>query len=85
MHKADLRARQRKKKKEIYDDQVKAALAKTWQIFDYTCGQRLKPLLEREVDRLRELGEIGISDEVALKLKMMSPATIDRKLKHQRE
>jgi hypothetical protein len=31
------------------------------------------------------LGELKVSDEVALKLKMMSSATIDRKLKHQRE
>ena len=85
IHKADLRPRQRKKRKEIYDGQVKAALAKTWEIFDCPCGQRLKPLLEIEVDRLRELEEIEISNEVALKLKMMSSATIDRKLKHQRE
>ena len=85
INKADLRPKQRKKRKEKYDGQVKAALAKIWEIFDYPCGQRLKPLLETEVDRLRELGEIAISDEVALKLKMMSSATIDRKLKHQRE
>ena len=85
IHKADLRPRQRKKRKEIYDGQVKAALAKIWEIFDYPCGQRLKPLLETEVDRLSELGEIEIPDEVALKLKIMSSATIDRKLKHQRE
>ena len=52
-------------------------------IFDCPCGQRLKPLLEAELDSLRELEEIGIWDEVALKLNMMSPATIDRKLKHQ--
>ena len=38
-----------------------------------------------EIDRLRELRGIEISEEVALKLKMVSPATIDRKLKHQRE
>jgi len=58
---------------------------KIWEIFDYPCGQRLKPLLEAEVYRLRKLGEIEISDEVAWKLKTMSPATIDRKLRHQRE
>lgn len=85
IRKADFRLRQRKKRKETYDGQVKAALARIWEIFDHPCGQRLKPLLEVEVDRLRELGEIEISEEVALKLKMISPATIDRKLKHQRE
>ena len=60
-------------------------MAKIWEVFDYHCGQRLKPLLEVEIDRLRELRGIEISEEVALKLKMVSPATIDRKLKHQRE
>ena len=85
IHRAEIRPKQRKKRKEIYDGQVKAALAKIWEIFDYPCGQRLKPLLETEVDRLSEFGEIEIPDEVALKLKIMSSATIDRKLKHQRE
>jgi len=85
IHKAVLKPKQRKKRKEQYDGQVKAALAKIWEIFDYPCGQRLKPLVEAEIDRLRELGEIAISDQAALKLKMMSSATIDRKLKHQRE
>ena len=81
----DLNPRQRKKRGEVYDGQVKAALVKIWGIFDYPCGQRLKPILETEVDRLRGFRELEISDEVALKLKKMSSATIDRKLKHQRE
>jgi len=76
--KADLRPRQRKKRKEMYDGRVKATFAKIWEVFDHPCGQRLKPVLE--ADRLRELGEIQISEEVALKLKMISPPTIDRKL-----
>ena len=81
----DLRPKQRKKRKQTYDGQVTAALAKVWEIFDCPCGQRLKPILEVELDRLRDLGELRISDEVTLKLKRMSSATIDRKLKHQRE
>jgi len=44
----------RRKRKEGYDSQVRAPLAKVWEIFDYPCGQRLKPLLEGEVNRLRE-------------------------------
>lgn len=71
----------RKRRKEIYDGQVKVALAKVWEIFDYPCEQRLKPLLEVELDRLRELGELKVSDELAMKLKVTSSATIDRKLK----
>lgn len=58
----DLRPKQRKKREETYDGQVKAALAKVWEIFDCPCGQRLKPILEVEVDRLREFGELTISD-----------------------
>jgi hypothetical protein len=83
--KVNLNPKPRKKRKEIYDGQLRAALAKVWEVFDYPCGQRLKPLLEVEVDRLREFGELNIPDDVTLKLKKISSATIDRKLKHQRE
>ena len=77
--------KERRKRKQIYDGYVKAALAKIWEIFDYPCGQRLAPLLKTEVSRLRQLEEIFISNEVARKLRKIAPATIDRKLKHQRE
>lgn len=75
----------RKPRKEYYDGYVKAALAQTWKIFDYPCGQRLKPLLRSEVGRLRNFGELECSDETAEKLKKMGSATIDRKLKHEKE
>jgi len=75
----------RKRKKPVYDGEVIAALAKVWEIFDYPCGQRLKPIMERETDRLRAFGELFISNEVADKLKRITAATIDRKLKHQKE
>ena len=81
----DLRPKPRMKRKQTYDGEVIASLAKVWEIFDYPCGQRLKPILEVEIDRLRYFGEVGVSDEVVLKLKTMSSATIDRRLKHQRE
>jgi len=72
-------------KKVIYDGHVKAALAEVWDIFDQPCGQRLAPLLKTEVDRLRQLEEIFISNEVAQKLKRISLRTIDRALKRQKE
>jgi len=77
--------KERKKRKHIYNGYVKAALAKLWKIFDYPCGQRLAPLLKTEVDKLRQLEEIFVSNEIAEKLKRISPKTIDRKLKHQKE
>ena len=55
----DLRPKQRKRRKQTYDGQVTAALAKVWEIFDCPCGQRLKLILEIELDRLRDLGEPG--------------------------
>lgn len=76
---------ERKKRKENYDGMVKATLAEIWKIFDYPCGARLKPLLVNETKRLRLLGEIICSDIVEEKIKKIGIATIDRKLKHEKE
>jgi len=79
------RPKEKRKRKRIYDGYVKAALAELWDIFDEPCGQRLAPLLKTEVDRLRQLEEIFISNEVRDKLKRISPRTIDRSLRRQKE
>ena len=42
------------KRTEAYGSKVVAALIKLWEIFDYPCGQRLKPLLGTEIGRLRK-------------------------------
>ncbi|PIS16341.1 MAG: transposase, partial [Candidatus Portnoybacteria bacterium CG09_land_8_20_14_0_10_44_13] len=76
---------QRKKRKQFYDNSVKPALVQMWRIFDYPCGQRLEPLLKSETDKLRLLDELDCSDKTAAKLKTIGSATIDRKLKHQKE
>lgn len=76
---------ERKKKKEVYDNSVRSALVAMWRIFDRACGQRLEPSLKDETDRIRNLGELICSDDVADKLKKISSATIDRKLKHAKE
>ena len=39
----DMRPKQKRKRKQTYDGQVSAPLAKIWEIFDCPCGQRLKP------------------------------------------
>jgi hypothetical protein len=74
-----------RKRKEYYDGEVKSVLAELWKIFDYPCGQRLKPLLETETDRLRKFNELSCSDKTIKKLKKIGSATIDRKLIHQKE
>ena len=55
---------------------MRAALKDVWEIFDRPCGQRLAPLLRTEVDRLRRFGELLVPDEVAEKLRRISPATM---------
>lgn len=75
----------RKRREEYYDGYVRDALAQMWKAFDYPCGQRLEPILKDETERMRRLGELDCSNEVALKLKKIGIATIDRKLKHSRE
>lgn len=75
----------RKKRKQFYDNSIKPALVQMWSIFDCPCGQRLKTMLKSETDRLRKLGEVDCSDDTAVKLKTMGSATIDRKLRHQKE
>ena len=80
-----LRVKRRGGKPIIYDGYVKTALAKLWDIFDEPCGQRLAPLLKTEVDRLRQQEEIFICNEVGDKLKRISPITIDRALRRQKE
>ena len=69
----------------MYDGYVKEALAKVWEIFDCPCGQRLAPLLRTEIARLRQLEEVFMSNEIAKKLERISPRTIDRALRHQKE
>ena len=75
----------RKKRKEYYDGPVKAALAEIWKIFDFPCGMRLHPLLNTETEKLIKNKEIVCSHEVLKKLKEITIATIDRKLRHEKE
>lgn len=75
----------RKSRKCKYGGAVKSALVVCWRIFDRPCGERLKPLLEQEVERLRKLGELVCSRETSGKLKEISSKTIDNSLKHQKE
>jgi len=68
-----------------YGAAVKAPLAQVWELFEFPCGQRAAPLLREQVDRLRRIGVLQCSDEVALQLRSMSPETIDRLLEHERQ
>lgn len=67
-------------RKATYGAEVITALVKAWEIFDYPCGQRLAPALREQIDRLRKANEVRCSDDVAGKLKRISPKSIDRLL-----
>jgi hypothetical protein len=45
-------------------------------MFAQACGQELAPVLRTQTERLRRLGELRCSDEVAAQLTRMSASTI---------
>src|SRR3989339_2000753 len=76
--------RQRKTRKEIYDKRFVVVLKKIWEIMDYPCGARLKPILFEMVEKLIAFKELTISDEMKQKFINVSRSTIDEKLKRSR-
>ena len=72
-------------RKAKYGAEVKAPLAKIWELFDFPCGQRLAAVLREQVDKLRASGDLKCSAKVAELLRQMSPKTIDRLLARERE
>jgi len=76
--------KERKPRDATYGGEVTEALVEVWESLGRPCGQRLKPLLDHEIDQLRLAGKLVVSDEVAQKLVQISSATIDRKLKAER-
>lgn len=71
----------RSRRKRYYDEAVVSVLKFLYTLFDYPCGQRLKPLINVELERLRQFGEVNITNQIAQKLQKISSVTIDRKLK----
>jgi len=69
-----------KQRRPMYGRPVRVALETLWEIFDRPCGQRLKPLVEEELGRLRSLGELKVDEKTARQLQRVSSATIDRLL-----
>lgn len=76
---------EKKKRRQTYNGEVIATLVEIWNIFDRPCGQRLRPLIRDELDKLRYYREIKCSDATAVSLKRISSATIDRRLRHEKK
>jgi hypothetical protein len=79
------RAAKRRSRRKSYGAEIKAPLARVWEIFDFPCGLRLVAILREQVDRLRSAGELRCSERVAQLLKRVSARTLDRLLVHERK
>jgi hypothetical protein len=64
----------------VYGPEVLAALRLCWAVLGAPTGKRLAPVMPDLVVTLRRFGELQISDELAVLLVAMSPATMDRRL-----
>jgi transposase InsO family protein len=74
-----------RKGKRIYADEVIAALRLVWAFFWYKCGKILAPLMRQQMSYIAQWKAFGITDEIAERLKKISPASIDRYLKKDKE
>lgn len=79
------RVRAARKRTASYGPDVQRALVKLWKIYDLPCGQRLSPLIRSDLERLRTFGEVAVSNRTAGQLIRISPATIDRLLRSEKE
>lgn len=75
----------KKKSAPKYDAAVLKPLERIWEMMDYIAAKRLAAALPEVIPRLEQFGEIKLSKTVREKLLQISPATIDRLLKSERE
>ena len=74
-----------RKGKRIYTDEVINALRLVWTFFWYKCGKILAPLMRQQMAYIARWPAFGITREIAEKLTKISPASIDRYLKKDKE
>lgn len=75
----------RKPRSKIYNSDVMLAAIKIWELLDYPCGARLKPVLSETVKSLERFKEISVSKKVKKQLAKISARTLDRRLEKERE
>ena len=74
-----------RKGKRIYTDDVIKALRLVWTFFWFKCGKILAPLMRQQMSYIAQWPAFGITGEIAEKLKKISPASIDRYLKKDKQ
>jgi hypothetical protein len=74
-----------RKGKRIYTDDVISALRQVWTFFWFKCGKILAPLMRQQMQHIAAWPAFGITRETAEMLKKISPASIDRYLKKDKQ
>ena len=74
-----------RKGKRVYTDEVINCLRLVWAFFWFKCGKILAPLMRQQMRHIAQWPAFGITAEIAEKLKKISPASIDRYLKKDKE
>ena len=72
-------------RKRKYDEQVRQALTQLWHVANGICSKRLVPFLPELIKSMERHGHLALPEEVRSKLLTISPATMDRLLKQERE
>ncbi len=75
----------RKPRKKKYSSEVLSAAIKIWELLDYPCGARLKPMLAPTLESMLRHKEIYVSENTKYLLKKISAKTLDRRLKKERQ
>lgn len=75
----------RKSRKKIYASDVIMLIIKIWELLEYPCGARLKPVLLSTAEALERHNEIKLNQTVKQQLKTISAKTLDRRLSKERE
>jgi len=68
-----------------YDEQVRQALLSVWYADNQICSKRLVPFLPHLIEALERHGHLRLPTDVRARLLTISPSTVDRMLKPERE
>jgi transposase InsO family protein len=71
--------------KRAYTEEVVAALRLVWAFFWHKCGKILAPLMRQQMRYIAQWPAFHITGDIAEKLARISPATIDRRLKKDKD
>ena len=76
---------QKRGRKTKYGEQVQRALVQIWEMLDYLCSKRLAAVLPEVIAQLERFGELHVSRATRQLLLQISPASIDRRLRPERQ